>query len=130
MSISTLDRESWIGSTLTDSENRRLGTIEEIYCDEQTGRPLWMVVKTGVFGTRRSFVPLAGAMPADDAIMTPCVKSQIDGAPKLDPTEDLPEDRVRELYRYYGLPYGAPVDGDTPDAPSDTPAQRVMKYLM
>jgi hypothetical protein len=129
MSITT-DSDSWIGCALTDSEDRKLGTIEEIYCDEQTGQPLWMVVKTGRFATKRSFVPLRNALPTDIAIVTPYDRHQIDDAPKLDAADELPDGQVRDLYRYYGLPFDAQVDSDQPGARRETPAERVLKYLM
>ncbi len=48
-----------------DLDGRKIGTIEAIYFDEQTSEPQWMVVKTGMFGTRHRFVPLdtSGARP-------------------------------------------------------------------
>jgi hypothetical protein len=112
MSTITTDSESWIGTTLVDDDDCKLGTIEAIYFNEETGQPEWMAVKTGLFGTKHNFVPLADAMPTEDAIRTPYDKSQIDDAPKVDPDEDLREDQVLELYSYYGLPYDVPVDRD------------------
>jgi len=119
MSITTLDSESWIGLTLIDSEDRKLGKVEAIYVDAQTDQPQWMAVKTGLWGSERSFVPLADATPVGDAVRTPYVKSQIDDAPRLAAEEDLPDDQVVELYRYYGLDYDVPVDGDVDIAGSN-----------
>lgn len=129
MSIITRDSESWIGSTLTDTADHKVGTIEEIYFDEQTDRPLWMVVKTGLFGTRHSFVPLADATEVRGAVVTPYDKREVEHAPRIDPADDLSDEQVRALYRYYGLPYDAPVD--EPPAPGrETPAERVMHWLV
>jgi hypothetical protein len=111
MSFDGIDCESWIGGTLIDREDRKVGRIEAIYFDEQTGRPQWMVVKAGLLGNRHDFVPLDGAAIDGDAVRTPFDKSQIDDAPKIDPDEDLREDQVIELYGYYGLAYDAPVAG-------------------
>jgi len=112
MSINTMDSESWIGSTLVDNDDRKLGTIEAIYFDEQTGQSQWMAIKSGLFGNKHHFVPLAGATPTDEAVITPYDKSQIDDAPNIDPDEDLADDQVVELYRYYGLAYDPPPCGD------------------
>jgi len=110
MDTSTDDSESWIGRTLIDTDDDKLGTIEAIYFDEQTGRPQWMAVKTGLLGTKHNFVPIAEAMPTGDAIRTPYEKGLVNDAPKVDPDEDLADDQVLELYRYYGLPYEDPAD--------------------
>jgi len=112
MSITTMNSESWIGRTLIDGDDRKLGTIEAIYLDAQTGRPQWMSVKTGLWGSKHNFVPLADATAVEDAIRTPYAKSQIDDAPRLAAEEELADDRVVELYRHYGLAYDRPADGD------------------
>jgi hypothetical protein len=129
MSTITMDSESWVGSILTDSENHKLGTIEDIYFDEQS-RPLWRVVKTGRFGARHSLVPLADARRTGHAIATPFAKRQVEDAPRIDLAEDLRDEQVRELYRYYGLTYDAEVAGSEPEAAFETAAERVLKYLM
>ena len=54
MSINTMDSESWIGSTLVDNDDRKLGTIEAIYFDEQTGQSQWMAIKTCLLYTSPS----------------------------------------------------------------------------
>jgi hypothetical protein len=112
MNITSMDSESWIGRTLIDGEDRKLGTIEAIYFDAQTDRPQWMAVKTGLWGAKHSFVPLADATPVDDAIRTPYAQGQVDDAPRFAAAEDLPDDQVAELYRYYGLAYDPPVARD------------------
>ncbi|MEY2516341.1 MAG: hypothetical protein QOJ89_3699 [bacterium] len=120
------DCESWIGSTLIDGDDCKVGTIEEVYFDEQTDRPQWMVVKTGLLGSRHSFVPLASARLAGDVVETPYDKRQIVDAPRVDTADDLPDDQVVELYRYYALPYCDPVDGS---APGGSLAERILSYL-
>jgi hypothetical protein len=112
MSIDNMDCETWIGSTLMDRDDRKVGTIEAIYFDEDSGQPQWMAVKTGLFGNRHNFVPLAGAAIACDAITTQYDKAEIDGAPKIDADEDLREEAVIELHGYYGLPYAVAPAGD------------------
>jgi hypothetical protein len=52
---------SWQGATLVDRDGSRVGTIDAIYVDDQTGEPEWALVNTGLFGTKSSFVPLAQA---------------------------------------------------------------------
>ncbi|HZB59087.1 MAG TPA: PRC-barrel domain-containing protein, partial [Actinomycetota bacterium] len=47
---------SWQGATMVDRDGDRIGTIESIYVDDQTGQPEWALVNTGLFGTRSTFV--------------------------------------------------------------------------
>lgn len=121
------DCESWIGSIVLDADGVRVGTIESIYFDEQTDCPQWMVVRTGLFGVKHSFVPLADATLVVGAVRTPHDKRQIERAPKVDDADDVPDEQVVELYRYYGLPYAAPVD--QPPRPGESLTERVLRYV-
>lgn len=126
--MSEIDIDAWIGRALIDADGRRLGVIEETYCNKQTGEPLWMVVKSGRIRAQRRFVPLAGASVAGDAIRTPRSKQEVDDSPAIDPAQQLGEDAVRELYRHYRitLAAGAP----EPAQPEQVaPAERVLRYL-
>src|SRR5215217_3402898 len=46
------------GEDLYDTSGDKLGSIQEIYLDADTGAPEWALVNTGMFGTKSSFVPL------------------------------------------------------------------------
>lgn len=127
MSIVTTDSDSWIGSALVDLDKCRLGTIEDIYFDAQSGRPQWLLVRNGRFGMRRILVPLAEARRIREGIMTPYDKRRIDRAPRIDPAEDLHDEQTAELYRHYGLRQDELVETDEPDPPS--PRERVLSYL-
>ncbi len=72
---------------------------------------------------------LTDATPRGDAVATPYRRSEILDAPKVDLAEELPDDQVRELYDHYGLAYEPA--GDEPwETATETPAARVMSYLM
>jgi hypothetical protein len=118
----TLDADTWIGQALTDGDHHRVGTIEEIYYDEQSDEAAWMVVRTGRLGARRAFVPTASTIVARDSVVTIYPKHQIDDAPPIAVVDDLSEAELRALYRHYGLRY----DG----AGGPTPAERILAYLM
>ena len=125
MSTIPRDSESWIGSTLVDGRHHKLGTIEEIYVDEESELPLWMVVRTGRFGhVRHTFVPIADARRAGDAVVTPHARAEIEHAPSIDVAEEVPDEELRELYRHYGLPYALPFED-----PCDNVVERVLGYL-
>jgi hypothetical protein len=56
---------------MVDAEGHQIGTIEAIYLDRHTGEPAWATVKTGPFGTKHSFVPIAEAELTDDGQVRP-----------------------------------------------------------
>ena len=66
---------TWEGRTLLDRDSSRIGTIDAIYLDDQTGQPEWALVNTGLFGTRSSFVPLAQAFQSDNDVLVPTTSS-------------------------------------------------------
>jgi uncharacterized protein (TIGR02271 family) len=98
---------SWQGRTMVDSDGDKIGAIESIYVDDQTGQPEWALVNTGLLGTRSTFVPLAQANPAGDQVQVPYDKQLVKDAPNMDPDGHLSEAEEQQLWRHYGLDYGA-----------------------
>ncbi len=118
------DLSGWRGHDVVDPSGDKIGEIEDIYLDEQTDQPEWLAVRTGLFGRRVSFVPLAEAQPSGDYVAVPYTKDQVKDAPHADPDEGLLSEREEaRLYEYYGLPYsdiksdtGLPEAGGTSSA--------------
>ena len=96
---------TWEGRTMLDRDSGRIGTIDAIYLDDQTGQPEWALVNTGLFGTRSSFVPLAQAFQSDNDVLVPYDKQLVKDAPRADSDEHLSEAEERQLWRHYGLDY-------------------------
>src|ERR671910_2371481 len=95
----------WQGRILVDRDGGRIGSIDAIYLDDQTGQPEWALVNTGLFGTKASFVPLAQATPTDQDVRVPYDKQLVKDAPRIDPDGHLSEAEERQLWRHYGLDY-------------------------
>jgi uncharacterized protein (TIGR02271 family) len=99
---------TWEGRTLVDRDGSRIGRIDAIYLDDQTGQPEWALVNTGLFGTKASFVPLAQATQTDQDVGVPYDKQLVKDAPRVDPDQHLSEAEERRLWRHYGLDYDRP----------------------
>jgi sporulation protein YlmC with PRC-barrel domain len=95
----------WRGAEVIDRDGDKVGTLEEIYFDEQTRKPEWALVKSGLFGQRSIFVPLIGATHEADHVRVRYDKDEIKDAPKVDPEGGLTQDQEEEVYRHYGLDY-------------------------
>jgi uncharacterized protein (TIGR02271 family) len=95
----------WQGRILVDRDGGRIGSIDAIYLDDQTGQPEWALVNTGLFGTKASFVPLAQATQTDQDVRVPYDKQLVKDAPRVDPDGHLSEAEERQLWRHYGLDY-------------------------
>jgi uncharacterized protein (TIGR02271 family) len=98
---------SWEGRTMVGSDGAKIGTIDAIYLDDQTGQPEWALVNTGLFGTKSSFVPLAQATDAGDGLQVPYDKQLVKDAPRVDTDQHLSEAEEQEFWRHYGMDYGA-----------------------
>ena len=72
------------GQQLYDADGDKIGAIEEIYLDAETDAPEWALVKTGLFGSKSTFVPLRDASDTGGALRVPFDKATVKGAPKMD----------------------------------------------
>ena len=83
----------------------KLGTIDAIYLDDETGQPEWATVTRGRFSAKAAFVPLAQAQDLGDSVQVPYDKQQVTDAPSPQADGSLSQDEEAELYRHYGLDY-------------------------
>jgi sporulation protein YlmC with PRC-barrel domain len=95
----------WLGRVMVDRDSNRIGEVADIYLDNETGRPEWAVVRTGLFGMRSTFVPLADAREVGDELQVPHRRVQVKQAPNVEPDGQLSAAEEAELYRHYGLDY-------------------------
>ena len=85
----------------TDGE--KIGSIGQVYADDDNGQPTWVTVKTGLFGTSETFVPLEGARVEGNDIVVPYTKDQVKDAPRVDTDGHLEPSEEDRLYAHYEL---------------------------
>jgi uncharacterized protein (TIGR02271 family) len=110
---------------MVDRDGDRIGTIDAIYVDDQTGQPEWALVNTGLFGTKSTFVPLAQASDRNGDVQVPYQKQLVKDAPRIDTDQHLSEAEEQELWRHYGLDYDTGYTTDTTDRDRDGVYDRV-----
>lgn len=99
---------SWRGRNAVDSDGNKLGKIEQIYMDAETGKPEWLAVTTGLFGSKVSFIPIAETSKASedgDEVRVPYHKQQVKDAPNAEADRELSQKEEAALYHHYGLDY-------------------------
>ena len=100
----TNDKISQLASaTVVGSDGTKLGSVGQVYLDDVTGNPEWVTVRTGMFGSSESFVPLGQASVEGETIRVPYDKATVKEAPRVDVDGHLEPSEEQELYRYYGL---------------------------
>jgi len=95
-----------IGQDVYDEAGEKIGSASEVYLDDETGQPEWVTVRTGLFGTKESFVPIRDADLTNDGVRVPVSKERVKDAPKIDTDGHLSPAEEEELYRYYGYGTG------------------------
>ncbi|WP_298753118.1 PRC and DUF2382 domain-containing protein [uncultured Serinicoccus sp.] len=87
---------------VVDQDGDKIGKVGQVYLDDSTGEPAWVTVKTGLFGTSESFVPLQGATVQGQEVRVPYTKDQVKDAPRVEEDGHISVEEERELFRYYG----------------------------
>lgn len=95
------DPHEYIHRAVADVEGNRIGKISKVYHDDQTGQPLWVLVETGLFGTRQSFAPVHGARFDGEVVVLAVAKDQIKDAPDIDPDAHISQSEQDALRQYY-----------------------------
>ena len=90
------------GKVVTD-QGDKVGAVGAIYLDDATGAPSWVTVRTGLFGTAESFVPVDAARLDGDDVVVPYAKDLVKHAPRVDADGSLSPEEEQALYRHYGL---------------------------
>ncbi|MEV3987437.1 PRC and DUF2382 domain-containing protein [Streptomyces sp. NPDC049837] len=88
-----------------DATGDKIGEAKHVFVDDVTGRPDWVSVRTGFFGTSESFVPIHDAALVEDHLEVPYPKGKVKDAPNVDVDAGghLSAAEERRLYDYYGL---------------------------
>ena len=89
------------------TDGDKIGSIGQVYADDDNGQPTWVTAKTGLFGTSESFVPLEGARAEGDDILVPYTKDQVKDAPRVDTDGHLEPAEEERLYAHYSLGGGS-----------------------
>jgi uncharacterized protein (TIGR02271 family) len=89
------------GGNVIGSDGEKIGSIGQLYADDDTGEPTWVTVKTGLFGTSQSFVPVEGAHSQGDDLVVPYTKEHVKDAPRVDDDGHLTPEEEDRLYTYY-----------------------------
>jgi len=94
--------QQYIHRAAVDAEGSRIGKITKVYRDEQTGQPVWVLVETGLLGTRKSFAPIHGSrLDGEQLVVLAVSKDQVKDAPDIDTEAHISESEQDTLRQYY-----------------------------
>lgn len=96
--------EEWLGQEVLDSQNERVGKLEEVYYAKGGDEAVFALVKSGLLGRHTSLVPLAGASVGRDYLKLAYSAEQIEQAGSdLDAQDVLVADTARQTSAAYGV---------------------------
>ncbi|MCY1157058.1 MAG: hypothetical protein MOP51_77 [Citricoccus sp.] len=94
-------------ATVYGTDGDKIGSVGQVYLDDQTNQPTFVTVKTGLFGMKETFVPVSQATQSQDGLQVPFDKAFIKDAPNIDADGSLTPEEERRIYEYYSLDYPA-----------------------
>jgi hypothetical protein len=93
---------SWGGKLLVDHEGNAIGTVTQIYTDDDTRLPEWA---TTSIGEATVFVPLKDAAESDGAIHVRVHRDAVAKSPLVLDRHHITPDEEARLYGHYGIAY-------------------------
>jgi hypothetical protein len=121
------DFEAWAGRDVLGPGGDRLGAVDQIFLDEATGTPEWVLV---TLDDGAAFVPLAGAIVEEQSIRVDQDAERIQAAPRPEAGETLSVGDERRLYEHYGLEYSQAESASVlPEATAAEERPRLRKYI-
>jgi uncharacterized protein (TIGR02271 family) len=101
--VTQFDPRTLSGATVRSASGDKIGTVAQVYVDDSTSQPEWVTVRTGLFGTKESFVPLAASRFDGAELVVDVSRKEVSEAPKVDDDGRLSEQDEAEIYRHYGI---------------------------
>ncbi len=98
-------------ATVYDSQGDKVGKVEDLFIDEETGRPEWVQIDTGVLAPH-ALVPAEKLSRSEDGWVAPYTTDHITSAPRVDAKADtISQTDERKLYEHYDVQYGSEGSG-------------------
>jgi len=107
--------QRWEGRTVVDKDGDKIGKVDQVLINDETGNPEWLGVTTGLFGKRQNFVPLAESRFVGDDVQVAYDKAHVKDAPNFEVESHMEPQEEADLYRHYGIEY-MPLEAQAPVA--------------
>jgi len=90
-------------ATAYDKNGEKLGDVNEVFVDDQSGQPTFVEINHGLFGMNSSLVPLRGHDFSGDDLKLGFSKDRIKDAPDFDSDKPLTPEAQSDIFKHYGL---------------------------
>ena len=100
---SPLEVRDWHELDVVSADGRSVGKLIDVYVNNETGEPEFVLVASGFLHNRLHIAPADGATRSDDVVALGVTKEAVDNAPHIAADGDLTTDEERRLYEHYGI---------------------------
>jgi hypothetical protein len=94
---------SWVGCDLDDVAGVRVGRIDGVFADADSGEPVWLVVALGRRRAKRVAVPMRECAGGGGRAWTAQTRQALHDAPAVDPTRPLLREHEVAICAHYGV---------------------------
>ncbi|MGO4859852.1 hypothetical protein [Arthrobacter sp. 2MCAF14] len=120
LSLQDIDDIVLNGGIVVDVAGEKIGSVEQVFTSGDSGDPVFVTVRTGLFGMSESFAPLSGASLENSVIRVAFAKDKVKNGPRIESDRGaITETQEQELYSYYGLVTEAPDEGAAEETGAD-----------
>jgi sporulation protein YlmC with PRC-barrel domain len=110
------------GALVYDVDGERIGRVYDLFVDDLTSRPEWLLVNSSGVNPDR-IIPIVGMQEHEDGVSVPFARRVIDDAPRINWTYGLSEENERRLYDHFDVPFGTCSQGATACSDSILPTE-------
>jgi hypothetical protein len=93
----------WTGFRVDDVYGARVGIVEDIYVDQETDSPCWILVKMGRFSDAHALLPVHDVVAGSGHVWVPYEKDLIRRAPQVSAGMPVSQEREATLCAHYGV---------------------------
>jgi hypothetical protein len=94
--------DGWVDRRVLDPSGELVGVVVDIYADADSGRPRWLAISSGYFGTRVLVAPLAGASTRGPNLVIAHSRARVETAPTVHPIAALSGRDEQTLRAHFG----------------------------
>ncbi len=97
------DARDLIEQSAYSRDGERIGTIQQVFFDDDSGAPEFLAVKTGLVGNDR-LVPLAESSPREGGVTLPYSTQEVKDGPKVQVVDGhrITDEAKERLHVHYG----------------------------
>jgi PRC-barrel domain protein len=92
----------WIGYRVDEVGGTGVARVRSVYVDQESGEPVWLLVKLGRFG-KPTVIPLSEAAAVARTVWVAYPRELIRHAPTVDDGDPLTREQELELCAHYGI---------------------------